>query len=90
MSDFLPVHVSNVSQSEREDFAHALAKYKRDSDEFELHEETSKRLHNGIDPSVSQLTVTLRKTGIEKIYDAGIATAWVEEFDRDLAGGFFK
>ena len=84
---FLP-RTMIVSPSEREDFESAIDRAGYDKHDLEISEENAFPAQ-GIGVITGTVTIRNKRTGVERMYKAGHATAWVVEFETDLQTGLF-
>jgi len=78
-----------VDASAREDFDSAIERAGLPKDEFEISEKEDPFPAQSIVPITGTVTVRNKRTGVERTYKAGHATAWVVEFEKDLHMGLF-
>lgn len=76
-----------VEKSELEDFCQVIRKHRRNVDEFELFETPDPPLSKELDAVKGSVTIKSKLSGRARTYRTGHGTAWVVEFDGDLAGG---
>ena len=82
--------VTNITDTEWEDFENALKKYRRKGVEFYVEESVHPAQPVTGGYIRGTVTVTHKPTAFNKTYKAGTGSSWVVEFDDDLAGGLYK
>jgi hypothetical protein len=75
--------------TETQDFNSAIKRAGYPKDEFEISEKEDPSPVGVVHAITGTVTVRNKRTGVERTYKAGHATAWVAEFEKDLQTGLF-
>ena len=80
---------TNITQSEWDDFDQVLSEYKRNRTEFEIKETVQRPTTACIEHLRGATSIKLIKREISKVYQAGLGSSWVVDFEDDLCAGVF-
>jgi hypothetical protein len=82
--------MSIIDSSELEDYKKLLHDYGYAEDDFEVFPIKHPMKGSGIQPITGEVKIKHRKTGIERIYNAGHMSNWVSDFETDLRNKIYK
>lgn len=77
--------MSNIHESEMEDYRAAIKKYGLNDADFQIDEQIVPMQGGGIEPATGMLTITYIPSGVYKQYRTGHGSQWPYQFDRDLS-----